>query len=93
MAFGAFVLASVTDFVDGWVARKYNMQTRLGSLLDPLADKVLMTTVTATLATTPLMPAYLAVLIIGRDLMLSTAVAVFRYRTIPEPVHLNYSIN
>jgi CDP-diacylglycerol--glycerol-3-phosphate 3-phosphatidyltransferase len=41
LAFVVFVLASVTDFFDGWVARRYNQMTPLGKMLDPIADKLL----------------------------------------------------
>lgn len=40
-AFAVFLIASVTDKLDGWLARKYNQVTKLGKLLDPIADKVL----------------------------------------------------
>lgn len=49
-ALGLFVYAGVTDLVDGWIARKWGLQTVLGTVIDPMADKALMTVVTVTLA-------------------------------------------
>lgn len=49
-ALGLFVYAGVTDLVDGWIARKWGMQTVVGTVIDPMADKALMTVVTVTLA-------------------------------------------
>lgn len=50
IAFALFCLASVTDMLDGWVARTFDQETFLGAALDPLADKLLMVSVFATLA-------------------------------------------
>lgn len=49
-ALGLFVYAGVTDLVDGWVARKWGLQTVVGTVIDPMADKALMTVVTICLA-------------------------------------------
>lgn len=49
-ALGLFVYAGVTDLVDGWIARKWGLQTVVGTVIDPMADKSLMTVVTVTLA-------------------------------------------
>ena len=49
-AVGLFAYAAITDFVDGWIARKWNQQTVVGSVVDPMADKLLMTILVASLA-------------------------------------------
>ena len=68
-AFILFVLASATDWLDGWLARKLNAVTPLGAALDHAADKVLITCVLVALAyaALPLMLVAAAVLILGRD--------------------------
>ena len=55
-AFGLFLYMGVTDFVDGYIARRFNQRTMLGTILDPLADKVLMTTLTIALASADRLP-------------------------------------
>ena len=61
------VVASVTDVTDGFLARRCNMGTRLGAVLDPLADKFLMLISFLVLAAEGLLPWWLAVVVIGRD--------------------------
>lgn len=53
---GLFVVAGLTDWVDGFVARRWNLQTVVGSVIDPMADKTLMTILTVTLAMQGLLP-------------------------------------
>ena len=55
-ALGLFVYAGVTDLVDGGVARKWGLQTVVGTVIDPMADKALMTIVTVTLAMKEALP-------------------------------------
>ncbi|KAI8811377.1 CDP-alcohol phosphatidyltransferase-domain-containing protein, partial [Cladochytrium replicatum] len=85
MAVGALAIASFTDFVDGWIARTFDMKTVLGSVLDPAADKFLMTTLVVTLSIADLLPVPLAVLILGRDIALIMASIYVRYITLPPP--------
>lgn len=55
-AFGLLAYASITDYVDGYIAREWNLKTVIGTVLDPLADKTLMTILTVTLAMKGLLP-------------------------------------
>ncbi|KAM0752365.1 hypothetical protein T439DRAFT_324443 [Meredithblackwellia eburnea MCA 4105] len=78
-------VAGVTDLIDGYLARKYNMGTVLGSILDPAADKLLMTTMVVTLTMKEMLPLPLAILILGRDVALSLSAFYFRYASLPPP--------
>ncbi|CAK7895909.1 cardiolipin synthase (CMP-forming) [[Candida] anglica] len=84
-AMSIFVYSCVTDFVDGFIARKYNMGTVLGSVMDPMADKFLMTVCTVSLSYASTMPLYMASLIIGRDVMLGFMAIYYRYISLPAP--------
>ncbi len=66
-----FVLAAVSDWVDGWFARRYQSVTVLGKLMDPLADKVLVATALVMLIPQGLIPAWLSLLILCRELMVT----------------------
>lgn len=84
-ALGLFVYAGVTDLVDGWIARKWGLQTVVGTVIDPMADKSLMTVVTVTLAMKGALPVPLAVLILGRDVLLGLSAFYYRYISLPPP--------
>src|SRR5207248_6961178 len=66
-----FLLAAITDFFDGFFARRSNKITRLGALLDPIADKLLMSTAFISLVELGLTPAWMIVIIIGREFAVS----------------------
>lgn len=55
-ALGLFAYAGITDLLDGWIARRWNLGTVVGTVIDPMADKTLMTTLTVTLAAKGLLP-------------------------------------
>ena len=63
-----FSIAAITDFFDGWIARKFNVETVLGKLLDPLADKLLVVSAMVILVEKHRMDGLIAVIIIVRDL-------------------------
>ncbi|KAJ2718991.1 hypothetical protein GGI07_005483 [Coemansia sp. Benny D115] len=84
-ALAGCVIFGLTDALDGWIARRYNMQSFVGSIIDPAADKILMTTLTVALGHVGLMPMWLAAVIIGRDVALSLAAFVVRWATLPGP--------
>ena len=55
-AIGLFAYAGITDLVDGWIARKWKLQTVVGTVIDPMADKTLMTVLVGVLAWKGAMP-------------------------------------
>ncbi|KAB8416404.1 hypothetical protein FH972_024923 [Carpinus fangiana] len=84
-AVGLFVYAGTTDLVDGWIARKWKLQTVVGSVIDPMADKLLMTVLTVCLALKGALPMYIATLILGRDVSLAIAAIYYRWASLPAP--------
>jgi CDP-diacylglycerol--glycerol-3-phosphate 3-phosphatidyltransferase len=67
IAAAIFVAASLTDWLDGAIARRRNQVTTLGKLLDPVADKILVAAALIALVQTDTLPAWMAVVIIGRE--------------------------
>ncbi|KAM9589580.1 cardiolipin synthase (CMP-forming) [Trichechus inunguis] len=86
IALGVFALAGLTDLLDGFIARNWASQkSALGSALDPLADKILISILYVSLTYADLIPVSLTYMIISRDIMLIAAVFYVRYRTLPTP--------
>ncbi len=73
-----FGISALTDLFDGYVARKYNQVTRLGRLLDPLADKLTLITVFISLAVKKYIPYYLVIIILVREFIILVG-SVFVY--------------
>ena len=67
LALGIFILASITDFLDGYVARKYNQISDFGKFLDPLADKLLTIAAMVIFCQWDIMPAWALVLVLTRE--------------------------
>src|SRR5467141_3551449 len=70
VAFWIFVIAGASDAVDGFIAKRFDRRTRLGALLDPLADKVLLVSVYVTLGFAGQLWTWLVVLVVFRDIMI-----------------------
>jgi CDP-diacylglycerol---glycerol-3-phosphate 3-phosphatidyltransferase len=76
LAVGVFLLAAVTDLLDGYLARKRGQVTALGILLDPLADKLLICSAFISLVELQIAAAWMVVIIVGRELAVSGLRAV-----------------
>ena len=66
-----FIVGSVTDFVDGWLARKYGLVTNFGALMDPLVDKVLTCSAFVILAVAGVLPAWVACTVLAREFLIT----------------------
>jgi len=71
IAFGIFVIASLTDMLDGKIARKYNLVTNFGKLMDPLADKLLVSAALICLVAMGRLAAWIVIIIISREFIIS----------------------
>ncbi|KAM7172895.1 DNA helicase MCM8 isoform 2-T3 [Macrochelys suwanniensis] len=94
IALGVFALAGITDLLDGFIARNWASQkSALGSALDPLADKILISVLYVSLTCASLIPVPLTTLIILRDIVLIAAVFYVRYKTLSPPRTLSRYFN
>ncbi|MEA2648714.1 MAG: CDP-diacylglycerol---glycerol-3-phosphate 3-phosphatidyltransferase [Candidatus Binataceae bacterium] len=87
IAAGVFFLATITDYLDGYIARSYGSGTNLGKILDPLADKLLVAAaliMLAAMARTPRVPAWMVVVLVSREILVTglRAVAASRGRIV-----------
>lgn len=70
LAFWGFAVAGISDGIDGFIARHWNLRSRLGAFLDPLADKLLLVSTFVTLGFLGLVPDWLVILVVARDLLI-----------------------
>ena len=76
IAFAIFIVAGVSDAVDGFLAKRFNMASELGALLDPIADKALLVSIYIALGTWGAVPGWIVILVVSRDIMIVAAVIV-----------------
>lgn len=74
MAFALFVVAGLSDAVDGFIARRWDMRSEFGAYIDPLADKALLVSIYVALAVQAVLPSWLAIAVVSRDLMIVAAI-------------------
>ncbi|MGW5151863.1 CDP-alcohol phosphatidyltransferase family protein [Rhodococcus koreensis] len=85
-AFALFGLLVFLDTTDGYVARRFNQATRLGATLDPLTDRLTVVTMGVTLVLADVIPVWLAVVVVARDVLLLSLVVVLKRLQRPLPV-------
>ena len=74
LAFWLFLLAGVSDGIDGYIAKHFGQETMLGAYLDPLADKALLVSIYVTLGLQAHLPLWLVILVVSRDILIISAV-------------------
>ncbi|HIJ79109.1 MAG: CDP-diacylglycerol--glycerol-3-phosphate 3-phosphatidyltransferase [Desulfobulbaceae bacterium] len=85
-AFWVFMVAGVTDALDGFLARALKQKTDFGAFIDPIADKLLLITSFVTLAALDLLPNWITVLVVSRDVLILGGIGILtRYRR-PVPI-------
>ena len=87
-ALAVFAFAAFTDLLDGWVARRQGMASRLGAFLDPMADKLLLTASFVTLTYLKTLPFWITAVVLSRDIILIVGALVVHMvgvRIYPEP--------
>ena len=76
IAFAIFIITGVSDAVDGFLAKNFNMTSELGALLDPVADKALLVSIYVALGIWGAVPRWIVILVVSRDIMIVGAVIV-----------------
>lgn len=76
-----FLVASISDGIDGWIARHYNLCTPLGAMLDPVADKLIILSCLATLTWQSLIPLWLTLSLLSRDILIILGAMAYRRLT------------
>ncbi len=80
LAMGIYILAGFTDVLDGYLARKYNVVTKLGTVLDPLADKFMLICALLTLTIDNLVPVFIVIFVIVKEALMIISGIVLYFR-------------
>lgn len=85
-----FIFSSLTDLLDGYIARKYDMKTKIGKVLDPLADKLTVISILILLLFVGLVPRIILIIILSREIiiLLSSMTAYFMGKNLINPTRL-----
>lgn len=86
LAFVAFVVAGISDAVDGFLAKRFNWETELGAYLDPIADKLLIVSIFLALGFTDKLPSWLVIAVVSRDILIVIAVILSWFLDHPTPM-------
>ncbi|MBI5327288.1 MAG: CDP-alcohol phosphatidyltransferase family protein [Deltaproteobacteria bacterium] len=76
IALAIFILAGITDGLDGFIARVFNQRTVIGTYLDPIADKMLLISAYISLTIKGILPGWLSVVVVSRDIIILSGIAV-----------------
>lgn len=87
LALFLFVCAAVTDALDGFLARALQQKTALGAYLDPMADKLLITSTFVTFSILKLVPLWLTILVLSRDIIISIGMLMLLVNSCPLEIH------
>ena len=82
-AFCVFVIAGASDALDGFIAKRFNCRTRLGALLDPIADKALLSSVYVALGIAELLPNWLVIFVVFRDVTIIGGAILLQTLSVP----------
>lgn len=86
LAFTLFLVAGISDAIDGFIAKRFNMTTELGAVLDPLADKLLLISIYVALGFVGVLPKWLATIVVFRDVLIVGAVILAWFLEKPMPI-------
>lgn len=92
IAFWVFVGAGFSDALDGFIAKRFDCRTRLGALLDPAADKALLSSVYVALGIAELLPNWLVILVVFRDVTIIGGFVLFQTIAVPrnfDPLYIS----
>jgi len=81
-----FTIAGISDGLDGFLARYFNQQTYLGAYLDPIADKILLTSAFVSLSVLKILPGWIAVIVLSRDILIMIGIAILTFLDIKPPI-------
>lgn len=84
-AFALLIASGITDFLDGKLARLLDQGSRLGALLDPFVDRLYLVATLAAFVLRDLLPWWVAVILVGRDVILTATLGIYRRRELPPP--------